>query len=125
VPRQPPRELDPSEWLTQYGNSEVPAGRDGGVFRDAPRSHEQALSTIVGQLAPDEACELVRQWGCPDEHVHCVTRWATVGALRRRGFLVEHSPTIRIPGHTNVSRGDLGGDDWPPDVSEAFNSCFD
>lgn len=118
--RAAPRMLDDGDELTQYGdNATVPC------FHVAPDPSEDELSLIAGHLNPAEACARVRVRGCSRQHATCTVRYVGVGRLRGEGFRVENTPTRMNGDHCSVWWDDVPEGEWPLDVSERFDSCFD
>ena len=55
----------------------------------------------------------------PDDQV----RYTTVGALRSRGFTVEHTPERAFPQHVSVSLSN-NPDKWHAEGKRAFEAAF-
>lgn len=110
----PPSSPQDCEHVTQYGSREVEP-----PFRRRPRyPRENDLSLLRGWLNAAEACRLVRGRdvaNCPDG-----VRHSTVGLLRAAGYLVEHTPSTRIPGHISVRCLDR----WGSEQDTEFDDCF-
>lgn len=104
--------------LSQYGRS----AQNRRSFRSAPRheSGEVDISLVLGRLSVVEITAFVaaRHADAGD-----AVRYTTAGALRARGFVVQSTPTRRIPGHVSVTAP--GGQiPWDDRTSALFEECF-
>ncbi len=112
-----PRDLDDGEIVTQFGSH-----RSNPPFTPTPRRGKDygRLSLIVGQVSLELACELVPGRGpIPGDDIRCTT----VGLLRERGFIVEHTPERAFPQHVSVTLPDEP-DRWHADVKQWFQDAF-
>jgi len=113
-----PRHLEDVEIVAQFGSL-----RSNPPFTPTPRRDRDygRLSLIVGQVSLQLACELVpgREPIAGD-----ALRFTTVGLLRERDFIVEHTPEPGFPQHASVT---LQGepDRWHADVKQRFQDAFD
>lgn len=114
------RYLPPDETLTQYGDSSTSPS-----FHRRPDYDEDELSLIAGRLVAAEACAKVKWRGCFRQHQTCVVRYTTVATLTSKGFRVENTPTRLNVDHCSVWWEAAENGDWPAEVSELFESCFD
>ncbi|GIG85139.1 hypothetical protein Pen02_00750 [Plantactinospora endophytica] len=103
--------------LTQYGEH-------GQEFRNSLREEigELDLSLILGRQTAMAAALLVTKTVPPV----AAARYTTAGALRRRGFVVKHSPTKGSPLHVSVfpPQGEVGPVEWDTSLAKAFDECF-
>lgn len=116
-PEPVPRELHDEEIVTQFGSD-----RSNPPFLPTPRRGKDygRLSLILGQVDLELACELVPGRGpIPGDAL----RFTTIGLLRERGFIVEHTPERAFPQHASVT---LPGqpDRWHADVKQRFQDAF-
>jgi hypothetical protein len=121
----PERCVSDSEVLTQHG-------RVAQSFRNQPRMHlELGLSVLKGEVSLEEATRYVLRREPTDKDLQkaCIRR-TTAGALRRAGFAVVHTPgrvsdsvhcTVAWPAADPLESSQVP---WPPEVSAAFDSCF-
>ena len=104
-----------------------------GKFRNAPRvQREVNVSLLIGRWSVEDATRYVLM-GIPPTRKQlnrAVVRLTQVGRLREAGFAVIHTPG-RIKGGPHVSvvwpaDEPLAHPEvpWPPEVSEAFDLCF-
>jgi hypothetical protein len=109
------REIGDEEHVSQYGSRLT--GQPN--FWDHPRAQDtDGLSVILGRATPAEARRPVRTVGVPtsDDGV----RYARVGDLRARGFVVTHTPNRRNRLHTSISCPGK----WDNLAIDRFNECF-
>jgi hypothetical protein len=114
-----------SEVLAQHGWV-------GRSFRNQPRiDRERGLSVLRGEVSLEGATRYVlpREPNEQDLRKACIRR-TTAAALRRAGFAVVHTPgkvrgsvhcTVAWPGADPLENPQVP---WPPEVSAAFDSCF-
>ena len=115
------QELPDELRLTQYGErSPISEG-----FRCRLRAEigETEISLIVGNVDAQAASMLVVKYMSP----YAVARVTTVGALRRAGFEVIHSPSKTNRLHVSVYPPVLASGDraeWDDELASRFNACF-
>lgn len=87
------------------------------------RSGETEISLILGDVDASAASMLVVKYLTPQ----AMTRITTVGALRRAGFVVVHSPSKTNRLHVSVFPPPLATGDqseWDDQLAKRFNACF-
>lgn len=115
------QELPNDLHLTQYG--ERPPIGEGFRCRLREEIGETEISLILGDVDASAASVLVTKYLTPS----AMTRATTVGALRRVGFVVVHSPTRGNRLHVSVFPPSLESGDlieWDDEVAKRFNACF-
>lgn len=120
-PDRTPQELPDELRLTQYG--ERPPVGEGFRCRLREGIGETELSLILGDVDASAAAMLVVKYLSP----HARTRVTTVGALRRAGFVVVHSPSKTNRLHVSVFPPTLATGDqaeWDDELAKVFNACF-
>lgn len=122
----PPEQcVSDSEVLTQHGWV-------GRSFRNQPRiERERGLSVLRGELTLEEATRYILPREPTEQDLtRARVRWTTAAVLRRIGFAVVHTPgEVRGSVHCTVAWPDADPLEnpqvpWPPEVSEAFDACF-
>lgn len=93
--------------LTQYGQ-ELSSPR----FRSGPRTGEVELSMLLGAMSAQAAAALVVGPTRAIELRGHLVRYVRIGRLRAAGFIVEHTPSRRIPQHVSVRSRDREAP-WP------------
>lgn len=113
--RSPTSDVLQDEEIVTQRISRGPGGRPN---IDRPRAKEESVSLIRGRVSPSVAYHRVRRGGNPagDDGA----RYASVGALRAHGFVVEHTP--RPGNRLHVSARYQG--EWDHVVTQLFVSCF-
>lgn len=111
-------ELGDDEWVAQYCSGEPGADPP----RNQPRPEElNGLSMIRGRVSPAQAFRTVRRGTArrrPPMSSDGV-RYARVGDLRDKGFLVKLTPNDMNPTHISVQhRGS-----WDEHVAATFEEC--
>ena len=115
------QELPDDLRLTQYG--ERPPTGEGFRCRLREEIGETEISLILGDVDASAASVLVTKYLTPS----AMTRVTTVGALRRAGFVVVHSPTKGNRLHVSVFPPSLESGDrveWDDELAKRFNACF-
>jgi hypothetical protein len=122
----PPEQcVSDSEVLTQHGWL-------GRSFRNQPRiERERGLSVLRGEVSLKEATRRVLpREPSVRELAEARIRRTDVATLRRAGFAVVHTPgELRGSVHCTVVWPDAAPLEnpqvpWPPEISEAFDACF-
>lgn len=91
----------------------------GAPPRNTPRpSDHDGLSVLRGKVATLDAARFVRRPRFP--LTGDGIRVAEVGALRRAGFAVTHTPTRFNPIHVSTS----SGAQWNESLAVSFDACF-
>ena len=113
------------EVLTQHGSV-------GRSFRNQPRiERERGLSVLRGEISLLEATRYVLPREPTEQDLQKARiRRTTAAALRRAGFAIVHTPgkvlgsvhcTVAWPATDPLENPQVP---WPPEVSAAFDSCF-
>lgn len=115
-----PHDIPDEADLTQYGES----GSDGLQFRSELRiaEGETELSLILGKVDRRAAATLITKcWRST-----AAVRHTTAGQLRRRGFLVRHTPSPENRLHVSVWPPMQGREpiEWDNDLAKVFDECF-
>lgn len=109
-------ELDDAEWISRRVVRNFP---EAETMFSMLRPNEDGLSGTRGRLTPGEAYRVVRG---SKGHVNKDdgVSYATAGALRQSGFVVEHTPTLRNRDHVTISYDG----DWDESVALLFKASF-
>lgn len=116
-----PQDLPDHLRLTQYG--ERPPLGEGFRCRLREEIGETEISLILGDVDASAASMLVVKHLTPQ----AITRITTVGALRRAGFVVVHSPSKTNRLHVSIFPPPLATEDqaeWDDQLAKRFNACF-
>lgn len=116
--RQRQKDLTDDQELTEYGSKRNPRPPDG-AFKCRPVSGgDDDVSMILGRVAIEEAKRLVSM---PVVVAGDGVRYTIVGALRKAGFVVEHTPNQGNAKHVSVR---TAGEVWGDDHAARFAQCF-
>lgn len=109
------RAITDDEFVSQYGSRET----GEAFFWDRPRPKDRdGLSAMLGKVTPAEARKPVRRVGALTEDDG--VRYARVGDLRKRGFIVTHTPSRGNTDHVSIRYPGA----WDDDISRAFDESW-
>ena len=112
------RRIRDHEWVSQ--RVWIEHGKIIARNRPRPEKDRGAVSVIVGRLTPAEVFALVRRDPRLRPSKEDGVRYAKVVDLRQAGFIVEHAPSQRIPGHVRVTLSTV----WDDHAAARFDKCF-